>query len=154
MQNIIVPVDFSDQTDVVLQLAGQLGLAFGAHVWLLHVAAPEPEFIGYRPGPDSVRDQVAKGLRAEHQQVQLLAKQLGSRGVEVTALAVQGPTVEKILAQMEKLDADLVIMGSHGHGAIYRTLLGSVSEGVLHDAACPVLIVPVKDRGISDVRPG
>jgi nucleotide-binding universal stress UspA family protein len=62
--------------------------------------------------------------------------------------------VEKILAQMEKLDADLVIMGSHGHGAIYRTLLGSVSEGVLHDAACPVLIVPVKDRGISDVRPG
>ena len=36
--------------------------------------------------------------------------------------------------------------------AIYRTLLGSVSEGVLHHASCPVLIVPVKDRGISDVR--
>jgi nucleotide-binding universal stress UspA family protein len=142
MHNLLVAIDFSDQTDAILQLAGQLGLAFDAHVWLLHIVTPDPEFVGYEPGPKSVRDQVAKELRAEHQQTQLLAKQLGLRGVEATALTVQGPAVEKILAQRHKIDPDLVIMGSHGHGAVYRTLLGSVSEGVLRRAGCPVLIIP------------
>ncbi len=146
MQNIVVPVDFSDQTDAVLELARLFGEAFSAHIWLLHIAAPEPEFVGYEPGPDCVRDQVAKGLRGEHQQVQQLARQLAGQGIEVTALAIQGPTIEKILAELQKLAADLVIMGSHGRGAIYRTLLGSVSEGVLHGAACPVLIIPPLDR--------
>ena len=145
MQNIVVPIDFSDQTDAVLQLAGQLGLAFGAHVWLIHVANPDPDFVGYEPGPQSVRNHVAKELRTEHQQVQLLGKQLARRGLEVTALAIQGPTIAKILAQVDKLDADLVVMGSHGHGAVFRTLLGSVSEGVLHKSPCPVLIVPGRE---------
>ncbi len=147
MKHIVVPVDFSEQTPAVLALAGQLASVFDAHVWLLHVAAPEPEFVGYGPGPDCVRDQVAKGLREEHRQVQELGGELERQGLRVTALAIQGPTVEKILAEVGKLEADLVILGSHGHGALYRTLLGSVSEGVLHGSSCPVLIVPPAGRG-------
>ncbi|MBW2274656.1 MAG: universal stress protein, partial [Deltaproteobacteria bacterium] len=47
-----------------------------------------------------------------------------------------------ILAEAKRLAADMIVMGSHGHGALYRALLGSVSEGVLHKATCPLTIVP------------
>jgi nucleotide-binding universal stress UspA family protein len=142
MKSIVVPVDFSDQTEAVMQVARRLGEAFDAQIWLLHIAAPDPDFVGYGTGPDVVREQVAKGLREEHSKVQELGDELRVQGLTATALAIQGPTVDTILAEASKLEADLIIMGSHGHGAVYRTLMGSVSEGVLHRATCPVLIVP------------
>ncbi len=142
MKNVLVPIDFSDQSNAVLEMAGQIARAFDAHLWLLHVAAPDPEFVGYAPGPDVVRQQVARELHDEHRQIQALGDDLRAQGADVTALAIQGPTVERILSEVEKLAADLIVMGSHGHGAVYRMLLGSISEGVLRGTECPVLIVP------------
>ena len=72
MNNIVVPVDFSEQTEDALQLARNFGRALDAKIWLLHIAAPEPDFVGYDAGPDTVRKQVAKELREEHAKVQEL----------------------------------------------------------------------------------
>jgi len=44
--------------------------------------------------------------------------------------------------EADRLNADLIVLGSHGHGAIHRALLGSVSEHVLHHARRPLLILP------------
>jgi nucleotide-binding universal stress UspA family protein len=52
-----------------------------------------------------------------------------------------GNTVDEIVAYADSVDADLVILGSRGHGAIAGTVLGSVSLGVLHEAMRPVLVV-------------
>ncbi len=52
--------------------------------------------------------------------------------------------VETILQEVDKLDADLIVIGSHGRGAVLRALLGSTSEGVLHRTRVPVLIVPAR----------
>jgi nucleotide-binding universal stress UspA family protein len=142
IKNVLVPIDFSEQTEGVLAVAAELAESLGAHIWLIHIADPEPDFVGYGPGPEVVRQQVATRLRDEHRDLHALADRLRSQGLEVTALAIQGPTVDRIVSEVEKLSANIVIMGSHGHGALYRTLLGSVSEGVLHRANCPVLIVP------------
>jgi nucleotide-binding universal stress UspA family protein len=146
MKNVLVPIDFSDQTDAVVAVANEMARALGAHLWLLHVAPPDPDFVGYGPGPSTVRDQVAKELHEEHRQIQAIAEGLREQGLEVTALAIQGATVECIVGEIEKLEIDLVVLGSHGRGAVFRMLLGSVSEGVLRRAGCPVLIVPAKDR--------
>jgi nucleotide-binding universal stress UspA family protein len=108
----------------------------------MHVAAPDPAFVGWDPGPDVVRHQRATDLRDEHRQVQEFAEKLRARGIDTQALLIQGSTVETILERAEKLDADLIVLGSHGHGALYRALLGSISEGVVRKSACPVLIVP------------
>jgi len=141
MQNILVAVDFADETERVVEAARELASAFSAKLWLVHAAAPDPDFVGYRAGPQSVRDSVASELRDEHRRLQQLAEGLRAAGIDTTALLVQGPTVQTLLAEAKRLEADHIVIGSHGHGAIYRTVLGSVSEGVLHKAACSVAVV-------------
>ena len=54
--------------------------------------------------------------------------------------------VEVILDEANKLNIDLIVVGSHGHGAVYHLMVGSVSQGVLHQSTCPVLVVPTHDR--------
>jgi len=144
MRNIVVAIDFSPVGDRLVEQVVEIARATGGYVWLLHVAAPEPDFVGYDPGPQQERDRVARDLRDDHRQLQAMADGLRERGLEATALLVQGPTVETILAEAEKLEADLVALGSHGRGFAYRALLGSISEGVLRRAHVPLLIVPVR----------
>ena len=146
MKRILIPIDFSPITNAVVQKAVQLAKTFNTRVWLVHVAAPEPEFVGYKPGPQSVRDQIAVRFRKEHRQLQLRAHRLQAKGLNVTPLLVQGTTVESLLKEAAKLKADLIVVGSHGHGALRRVLLGSVSEGLIRKAPCPILVVPARKK--------
>jgi len=147
MKHILVPVDFSPVTMSVFDQAEAVARCFDARLWLIHVAAPDPDFVGLDVGPQHVRDWRAAQLREEHRDIQTMALELEKRGIDVTPMLVQGPTVETILAEADKLDVDMIIMGSHGHGALYSMLVGTVSEGVLHKAKCPVLIVPSEGKG-------
>ena len=144
MRNILVAVDFSPISEKLLDELTAIARAPGGRLWLVHVAAPDPDFAGYEAGPQEVRDNVAAGLRDEHRQLQARAERLREGGLEATALLVQGPTVNTILSEAEKLGADLIALGSHGRGFAARALLGSVSEGVLHRSTVPVLIVPAR----------
>lgn len=142
MKNILAAIDFSPVSDAVIEQATGLAEAFGAALWLLHVAAPDPDFVGYEPGPQSVRQSVAAGLHDEHRRLQERSAALRERGVDCTALLVQGSTPDTIVREADRLGVDVVVLGSHGHGVIHRALVGSVSEHVLHHANRPLLIVP------------
>ena len=146
MKRIIAAVDFSPVTEQVIERATAVAEAFAAELELVHIAAPEPDFVGYEAGPRTVRESRAKELRDEHRDLQARADELRGRGLKVEALLIQGPTVDTIVAHALQHHADLVVLGSHGHGAVYRALMGSVSEGVLRKVHCPILIVP-PDRG-------
>jgi nucleotide-binding universal stress UspA family protein len=142
VQTILVPIDFSEVSKDVLVHAASLARAFGAELNLVHVAAPDPDFVGYEVGPQTVREDRAGQLRREHRDLQAAADDLREQGIETKALLIQGPTVETIVKEAKKLGADMIVLGSHGHGAMHRLLLGSVSEGVLRAAPCPLVIVP------------
>lgn len=142
VKTILVAVDFSDATPPAINHAANLAAQFKSKVWLIHVAQPEPDFVGYKAGPQHVRDQVAHEIHREHERLQILEQQMREKGLDASALLIQGPTQEKILQEIERLKVDLVIMGSHGHGAMRHLLVGSVTEGVLRKAPCPVLIIP------------
>lgn len=147
MKHILVPIDFSHVTDSSLRTAALLARALIAEIVLLHVAAPEPEFIGYEAGPQTVRDAVARQLAGIHKQAQDIGRRLESEGLKVTTLVHLGYTVDKILAEAARLPADFIVMGSHGHGGLRHLLMGSVAEGVLRKATCPVVLVPVSRAG-------
>jgi nucleotide-binding universal stress UspA family protein len=69
---------------------------------------------------------------------------LVAEGRDAAAFTIQGPAVEMILREARNQNAGLIIMGSHGHGALYELLIGSVTQGVMKDAHCPVVVVPSK----------
>ena len=142
LKTILVPIDFSDATPSVVQYASELAGAFGGKIVLLHVSEPEPDFVGFEAGPQAVRASVARDFRAEHQKLDELKHSLTASGIETTALQIQGALAEKILLEAETQAAGLIVMGSHGHGAIYNLLVGSVTSGVLKKTKCPVLVVP------------
>lgn len=146
MRSILVPIDFSEVSERVIEQAAALATAFSSKLCLLHVAAPDPAFVGWEPGPDIVRHERAASLRDEHRRIQDKADALRAAGIDAQALLVQGPTLETILDRAAKVDADVIVIGSHGHGALYRALLGSISEGVVRGSRCPVLIVPADDK--------
>ncbi len=146
IETILVPVDFSDVTDRVVNTAKQYANAFGSRIVMLHVCEPEPDFIGYEPGPIVVRDNIADAMRRDQKVLDELKAKHDEPELELKALQIQGPAVEKIVSEVGQQNAGLVVMGSHGHGSIYNLLVGSVTEGVLKNVSCPVLIVPSEHR--------
>lgn len=147
MKNILAAIDFSVVTPSVLELATELAQRFGAKLWLIHVAAPDPDFVGFKTGPQYIRDHRAEQLKQEHSEAQAFAEEAKTKGVDATALLVQGPTSETLAAEIERLQADMVVVGSHGRGALYRALVGSVSEQLLRECQVPVLVVPSRHAG-------
>ena len=97
MKTILVPVDFSDVTTRVVETARSLARAFGSRLVLLHVSEPEPDFIGFEPGPMAVRTAVARDFKKEHQKLEELSASTAVDGFQVLALHVQGPLVDKVL---------------------------------------------------------
>lgn len=140
--NILVGIDLSDCTDTIVKKTLEFSKVLAAKVWLLHVAEPEPDFVGYDVGPQSERDVLAEKFHLEHTEIQAIANNLRTEGLDATALLVRGATVDTILNEAAKLEADIIIVGSHGRGALQRLLVGSVSEGILQHAKCPILIIP------------
>ena len=141
---ILAAIDLSNSTDKVVKEAQKYAQSMSAKVYFLHVAAPDPEFIGYDAGPQSVRDSVSNDFHEEHRQIQGIADDFRKVGLDATALLVQGATVETINAEAVKLGVDMIIVGSHGHGAMYQMLVGSISEGILRNCDVPVLVIPAR----------
>jgi nucleotide-binding universal stress UspA family protein len=144
MKNILAAIDFSDVSTRVIEQAVEISQSFAGKLWLVHVADPDPDFIGYGTGPQTERDWRAKILKDEHLYIQQQALELDRQGINVTPLLIQGATAEAILKEALKLKADLIVIGSHGHNSFYNALVGSVSEQVIRKATCPVLIIPAK----------
>lgn len=143
--NILVAVDLSPASEEVVKTAGNVAKLTGAKIYVLHVAEPEPDFVGYDAGPEVVRTQVAGELRREHRSVQALAERLRVEGLDATALLIRGPTVETTLKEADSLEAELIVVGTHGHGAVYDVLIGSYSAGIIRRSELPVLVVPIRD---------
>ena len=144
MINILAAIDFSEISSTVIDQAAAIAKSFSSKLWLIHVAAPQPDFVGYGTGPQTERDWRAQTLRKERRYLQDKALELEKAGIKVTPLLVQGATVETILKEAAKLKAEMIVIGSHGRSALYKTLVGSVGEGVVRQASCPVLIVPTR----------
>ena len=143
---ILVALDLSEPTELILKKAVQIAKKMSAKVWILHNAEPEPDVLEFRTDPQSARDSLAEKFHREHRQIQKIAKRLRKEGLKATALLVHGHTVEVILKEASDLDVDMIVVGSHGRSAVYQLLVGSVSEGLLRKSRCPLLIVPTHDN--------
>jgi nucleotide-binding universal stress UspA family protein len=150
MERILACVDHAAGTERVVAQAADLAERTGSTLHLLHVAPAEPEWVGWDPGPPSVRDAVAGELREAHRRTQALADTLRARGLEVVPRTVQGPAVEGILEQARALAPDLLVVGAHRRGRIRELFVGSVARQLVRHAAVPVLVVPAPEAAVDD----
>ena len=149
---IMVAIDLKIGTDRLLAEAQRYGQALNAVIDIIHVAAPDA-FIGYIKSDDpdeqgqidSERQPHAEALRSEHRLTQAFGDALRAKGVRVDrVLTVQGPTVETIVQEAGKLGADLLVLGSHQHGAFHRFWYGGdTAIGVAKQPPCALLVVPI-----------
>lgn len=150
MKTFLVPVDFSDSTASVIKAAEVLASAAVSRVVLLHVTQQEMEYsnltdieksvvpASFVPMPPLFNKEVEK----VKEKLDELKEYYSGMSNDVVTLQRVGDPVEVILEECGKQKADVIIIGSHGHGALYNLLVGSVTSGVLKSATCPVLVVP------------
>ena len=143
---LLVAVDLSESTQTIVEKVEEMNKEYPAKVWILHNAEPEPDSVEFKVDPLAARETLAKKFHNEHRQIQEIANRLRKAGLDATALLVHGATVETILKEASDLDVDMIVVGTHGRGAMYQLLLGSVSEGVLHKSRYPVLVIPTHKR--------
>ena len=142
MKTIVALVDFSDVTFKVLKQAHLLASAFGSKVMILHVVPPEPVVMDFGVAPTVMREPSPEAVKEDANRLRELEESLTKHGVQATAQQVHGTTLESLLEECEKSHPEMIIVGSHRHGAFYNLVVGSVTAGVLKSAKCPVLVVP------------
>ena len=158
MKKILVAVDFSKITENVVAQAAKLAKGLGAKVWVIYVTSDQLQGAAYEYSPgyysstgfitqpigdiEMSRELCANEYNREHAALLNLSAKLRQSGVDAQAMLLKGEAAELILEQAENLDVDMIVMGSHGHGLLRKILIGSVTEAVLQDALCNVLIVP------------
>ena len=140
LQKILVPVDFSDCSQKALQYAIPFAKQFGAELVLLHVVEPYPTVAEMAPynfenihmhERDSDLEAVRKTLPDALQSAAVLRN--GTPHLEITQAA-------------HDLNADLIIISTHGRKGLSRRVFGSTTEKVVRYAPCPVLIVRESER--------
>jgi nucleotide-binding universal stress UspA family protein len=147
MKTIVASVDFSDATPKVVAMGTKLAKALGAHLCLFHVVEPEPSYTAYGFTPDEFPALHTYHVEAKRRAAVKLSELLETVHRDVpnaVSQIAEGGALSALLDQVRDKHADLVVLGSHGHGAIAALLLGSVAEGMLRKAVVPTLVVPVK----------
>lgn len=141
-RRILVPMDFSGHSKKALELALSIVRESGGHLTLLHVGVL-PYYamseVGWTLiGPDVAGSMWVDLESAQRKALEELAAKILPEAVERTLKVVVGYPSDIICQYAE--EADLIVMGTHGRGALGRALLGSVTARVLAEAPCPVLV--------------
>lgn len=140
MKKILVAVDGSDASLKGARAAFELARPFGADVTFLHVVPPIllPGDAPWAPLDELHQSELARG---EKVLTETLAA-MGQTVLNVSLRVVLGPVAETITEVAEEGAFELVVVGSHGKGAVKRMLLGSVADRLMHLCTRPVLVVP------------
>jgi nucleotide-binding universal stress UspA family protein len=143
MKTILVAVDLSDVTMKMVKVAVHLAKPFQSKIILMHAVehAQLLSSIGDPASPAPLQEAPTDFAEA----LSRLQEMISHVGLDSTKLELQGPPVEMILAQAENYRTDLIVLGSHNHGFFDHLFTGSVVDGILQRAKCPVLVVPLHD---------
>jgi len=85
-------------------------------------------------------------LELVREQLEKFAKPLRERPLSIESLVVEGLPAEEILRKAGETGASMIVLGSHGHGAVYHLFSGSVVTAVLHQSEIPVTVIPVHSK--------
>lgn len=142
MKNIILPIDFGDSTDKLLQGALQFAKEINGNICLIHVAPSDMGFaigdMGFQYFPEIEHNEIQDELSSLND----LQEKVKSEGVACEHLLKQGIAKEVILEYATEKNAAYIVMGSHGRSGIYDVFVGSLTKELTKISPIPVLVIP------------
>lgn len=143
MINIILPVDFSDSTDQLIDGSIKFAKEIGGKLCLIHVAPADIGFaigdMGFQYFPEVEQIEIKEELlRLNNIQQRVLAE-----GVDCEHLLKQGIAGDIILEYAKEKNAAYMVMGSHGRSGIYDVFVGSLTKELTRRSPIPVLVIPI-----------
>ncbi len=137
---ILVPLDGSLFAEVALAHARTLSQCTGAEIALLSVAThPLYEFVS--PDPMAYQSIQEESEAESATYLERIADDLHASGLRATAETCTGPVAETILEYAQEIQADLIVMSTHGRSGLARWFIGSVADKVVRGATLPVFLV-------------
>ena len=153
IKNILAPTDLSLLSAKGLEYAGTLAKAIGAQLTVCHVVRTE-EFVAHarlleKGSGNSIVEEQLRHLVDQHRELlhDFVNRQLRSANADlvITEVVEMGEPHSQIIDWIKPKAIDLIIMSTHGRSGLQRMMLGSVTEKVLRNAHCPVLVIPPED---------
>ena len=147
MKTILVPIDLSPASARVCDAASAFAKLIKARLVLVSVVPPLPYYPTDSYGVDA--SALAQVLGANEKYTELKLREMGrrcaQRGISFKTVQETGPTVPTIMAKAKTVKASFIVIGSHGHGGMFEMIVGSTTHGVLRQAHCPVLVIPIRE---------
>ncbi len=142
LHNVVVGIDGSDQSCHAAMVSADLARRNGATLHLVTIVRP-PEgwwgIVGSPPTPSALSKSLTD---AQREILDSVVEGIDLSEIEVVQVEDVGDPARMLLDYAAKVDADVMVIGRRGAGLLERIMLGSVANRVVHDAECPVLLVP------------
>jgi nucleotide-binding universal stress UspA family protein len=143
LKKVLVATDFSEPSDAALLYGRELATRFGATLHVLHVAQNvylstlgADNYVAMAPGlQQQIEDDARRSLH------ELLVDTDSSGPPTIAAILTSSSPAMTIVDYARDHDVDIIVMGTHGRGALGHLVMGSVAERVVRLAPCPVLTV-------------
>jgi nucleotide-binding universal stress UspA family protein len=142
MKRIVIAYDGSEGSREALEAGVEMARATGAVATLVYVRHAPPRLVGDPFYERSLSRELHRG-RDVLDEARVYA---ADAGVPAETELLEGDAAEQILDLARLHGAELVVVGSRGRGAVAEALLGSVSQAIVHDAKCPVLVAKRRAR--------
>lgn len=143
MINIILPVDFSEATDKLVEGALKFAKETKGKICLIHVAPSDIGFaigdMGFQYFPEVEQNEIKQELM----QLNNLEQQIIAQGVDCEHLLKQGVAGDIILEYAKEKKASYMVLGSHGRSNMYDVFVGSLTKELTRRSPIPVLVIPI-----------
>lgn len=144
IKKIVCALDLSQHSTLVAEYAVLMAKAFNAEIIAVYAAPALTQYVGFHVPPSSIENFVGEIVSGAEKTMQEFVEE-NFKDVKASGKVVNGYAAEEILALIDNVDADLLIMGTHGRKGIDRILFGSVAEKVVKSSRVPVMTVRPED---------
>lgn len=158
MNKIIIVVDFSDQTEKVMNVGLDLASACNAEVILLHTeepvsdlvysntGGPYGEMVGFGLDIPTAKELITDQLTHDKESLRILKEKAELKGLKVKTENFLGDTVSRIIEECHTHKPDLLVIGMHQKGFFASIFSNNTEWALVKKSSCPILLVPEKEN--------
>ncbi|MEW6470148.1 MAG: universal stress protein [Bacteroidota bacterium] len=153
IKKILIPVDFSETSNLAIEHGGFMAELFGANVVLIHVIEDNWQSFSVIDSGVGIKDFSAFASKAEDKLAEVAERLKKDYNVSSKLICTTGNICNEIVKAVKEYDTDLIVMGTHGVSGFEEFFVGSNTYKVVNRAACPVLSVQThpQRKGFKDI---